>query len=203
LFSISSPQELAVYGEIAVTYQSLEELENDADLVVLGKFVGNPRFDKGRSIDRGVSKKNPEVTESQTPEEDAARKLIAQRRPSYRELTFQVTEVLKGELSNAKPGTPKIKVGQVAGQSGTTVVGVSGDRLFQPGEEYILYLSSDSLLGEDFYWVTGANQGTFVVKGNQVDSLNNQANVDDVGPKVKGESLDKFKSKIKPKLNRP
>lgn len=148
------------YAEL---YQTIEELGDRSNLIVVGQFQGSPTY-------------YPEVLGPDYPlradpeafvpvDRDPA--LIAMNRMSYITTNFQVSEVLK---SGNGLDLPTVNVAQVAYLDQGQLLTVRGERLFQTGEEYVLFLRPmDDSDGD--YWVTGAVQGVFMIQDGSVSSL--------------------------------
>lgn len=131
-----------VIGSVAKKYKAIDELAADSQVIVLGKFQGNPnrvRPTLGQDL-------APAKTEDESP---------PQRDPGRRELDFRPTEVLKGNIQASS-----ITVAQRA-VIGENVMGpVKDNKLFKPGETYILFLTPALPHEGNFYWITGAIQGS-------------------------------------------
>ncbi len=179
-----------IRGELAQLFTSIDELNSKSELIVVGKFQGRPTF-------------YPEVTGPDYPPRedpealvpvDRDPALIAMNAPPYRDMSFQISEVIKGEgLLQRVLGTlsaPSIKVRQMGAMEDGAEVGLIGDRLFQPGEEYVLFLHRDSQ--SQSYFVRGTSQGAFIIKDGKISSLNTLEGVIDAGPKVLNQPLTDF-----------
>ena len=179
-----------IKGHLAQLFTSLDELNAKSELIVVGKFEGEPTF-------------NPEVTGPDYPPRedpealvpvDRDPTLIAMNAPPYRDMSFQVSEVIKGDgLLQEVLGTlsaPSIEIRQVGAIENEAEIGLIGDRLFQPGEEYVLFLHRDSQ--SQSYFVRGTSQGAFIIEGGEISSLNTLEGVIDAGPKVLNQPLSGF-----------
>lgn len=200
-FSASTPKEaessVVIHGEVANIYGEISQLGKQADLIVVGKFQGEPTF-------------RPEVLGSDYPPRadsealvptDRDPSLVAMNRLPYREMNFQVSTVIKGESLLGGLSSPSVTVEQVGILDAGREVGVSGDRLFQANEEYVLFLSPDPL-GQR-YFVTGISQGAFLLKDGMVSSLNTLEGVDNIGPTVRAQPLTTFLSTIQRAIGLP
>lgn len=150
----SSEQALpVVQGELAKYYETVDELAADSQIIVLGKFQGNPNVIRPNISQDSASSKS----ENEAPPQrhlDTRLKLLAQRDPGgRRELAFQPIEILKGGIQ-----VSSITVAQRAAISENIVRAFEDDTLFEPGETYVLFLTPALPHEGNFYWITGAIQ---------------------------------------------
>lgn len=142
-----------VFGSVAKNYKTIDELAADSQVIVLGKFQGNPnvvRPNLGQDL-------APAKTEDESPPQrdlDTQLKLLAQRDPGRRELDFRLIKVLKGDIQASS-----ITVAQRAAIGENAMGPVKDDKLFKPGETYILFLMPALPHEGSFYWITGAIPG--------------------------------------------
>lgn len=80
----------------------------------------------------------------------------AQHTAIFTYLRFQVTQVLKGTVSNT------VIVKQIGGRADGYTVRVAGIRYSQPGEEHVLFLHP-SMAGDGTFVIAGLVQGDFQV----------------------------------------
>lgn len=114
------------------------------------------------------------------------------RDPGRREMTFVVTDAFKGNSQ------ARIQVAQRYTQKENYIAAVKDDTLFTSGTEYILFLVSALPQEGNFYWLTGATQGAFLVNQNKVFSRNVLGEIPkEVGPISNGTTLDQFLLDIK------
>lgn len=186
-----------VMGSVAKNYETIDQLAVDSQVIVLGNFQGNPNIARPKMGQDSA----PARTANESPPQrnlDTQLKLLAQREPGRRELDFQPAEVLKGDIQASS-----ITVAQRAAIDENAVGPVEDDKLFEPREKYILFLTPALPNEGKFYWITGAFQGAFKVKNGKITSQNiageNRQEV--IGPRVKGESLETFMTAIKEKVN--
>jgi hypothetical protein len=186
-----------VIGSVARNYGTIDELVADSQVIVLGKFQGNPNVVRPK-MGQDLALNSTENASPPQRDPDTQLKLLAERDPGRRELDFRPTEVLKGDIQASS-----ITVAQRAVIGGNTVGQVADDKLFEPGETYILFLTPALSHEGKFYWITGAIQGAFKVENGRVNSrsVTRENKQEDIGPKVKGETLENFLVTIKEKVN--
>ena len=183
-----------IHASPANIYQDVGTLSDHSDLVVVGRFRGSPTF-------------HPEVMPELPPRTNLHTEyptereveIVAMRRLSYSDMSFQVSEVLKGRELLDGLSSPTVKVGQISVTSNDQLIGVSGDRLFKNGEEYVLFLSASDEPSQ-FYWPTGTSQGAFFIQAGRVSSLNTLKCITDLGPVVQNQPLEAFLDTVKSNL---
>jgi hypothetical protein len=167
--------------ELANNYKSIDELIAASDVVVFGKFTGNPKIvlpSQGLSLP-------PDWTEDRKALDPIViNQVLASRDPGHRTMTFVPIQTFKGSISKV------ITVGQRGTFTEFYTVPNKGDKFFQTGDTYILFLTLEPARSDNFYWTTGAVQGAFSVKSDRVNCL-----------QVKSESLDKFLRTILTKVS--
>lgn len=187
-------RDVEIRADLADIYSSLDELVADSILIVEGKFVGNPNFREARQSPAVPPRKDPEA--KVPSQRDTS--LISLRSPRHVELMFQVKDILKGSAGDGSKNQ-KITIAQIAMQGEQNLVGVTGDRLFQPGQQYVLFLKPSSL--GNYYWVSGASQGAFLVDGEFISSLNNVADFVQAGPRVRKKNVREFSDEVRHIVN--
>jgi len=166
----------AILPQLDHSYLTVDEVEMASEIIVVGVFE-----DKEHILKQGLSQKPVE--------------------PGHRDLMFHVTDTIKGKTET------DIWVAQrVAFNSNGTVAGpIEGDTLFISGNKYVLFLNlaiSSTRQGYDFYWVTGATQGAFLVVDDKVYSRNNIGEIpEEIGPTVQSVPLEQFIADLKEKAS--
>lgn len=176
--------------ELANNYKNIDELIAASDVVVFGKFIGNPKIllpSKGQSLPPGWT----EDPQRKPLDPAVISQILASRDPGHRAITFVPSKTLKGSTSKA------ITVGQRGTFTEAYTLPNQGDKFFQSGDFYVLFLKLEPSRNDNFYWTTGAFQGAFQVKSNRVNHPVNK----DI-PQIKSESLDNFLQAIQAKVNR-
>ena len=176
--------------ELANKYKNIDELLTASDVVVLGKFTGNTKIilpSGGRSLPPGWTEDR-----IKKPLDPAViNQILASRDPGYRTITFVPSKTLKGSTSKI------ITVGQRGIFTEAYNTPDQGDKFFQLGDFYVLFLKLEPSRSDNFYWTTESFQGAFQVKSDRVNHCINK----DI-PQVKSESLDNFLQAIQAKVNR-
>lgn len=144
-------------------YQTLEDLSDRSNLIVIGQFQESPTYYPEVLGPDYPPRADPEALVP--TDRDPA--LTAMNRMSYITTNFHVSEVVK---SDNGLDLSTVNVAQVAYSDRGQLLTVRGERLFQAGEEYVLFLRhiDDS---DGAYWVTGAVQGAFMIRDGSVSSL--------------------------------
>ena len=176
--------------ELANNYKNIDELIAASDVVVFGKFTGNPKIilpSKERSLPPGWTEDR--ITKPLDPA--VINQILASRDPGHRTITFVPSKTLKGSASKV------ITVGQRGIFTEAYNAPDQGDKFFQVGDFYVLFLKLEPSRNDNFYWTTGAFQGAFQVKSARVNYPVNK----DI-PQIKNESLDNFLQAIQAKVNR-
>jgi hypothetical protein len=208
-----------VKGTLAKYYETIDELVAESDVVVLGRFEGNPKISapRRRSFETLPGRervRTPQVkpTGSRVPgvqtspdaitpgslDPQVIDQYLSTRDPGRRELAFRPTQTLKGSPTSV------IMVGQRAIFKGSTVRASEDDTLFKAGDTYILFLKKALPHEGEIYWITGATQGAFPVINGRVSSRNVTGEIPkNVGPQVKKEGLDNFLAMIREKVRKP
>ena len=154
-------------ASIAKYYGTAEELRNDSTLVVIGVFEDRER-----------------IVNSNTARTPGAKPPFY---PGWRELSFSVTETLKGESESL------VWVAQHATSTTNGLAPTEGDTLFRPGQRYVLFLTLETKLPGRFFWLTGATQGAFAIVNDKVFSRSVTGEIPEgVGPTVNGVPLEQF-----------
>ena len=176
--------------ELANKYKNIHELLAASDVVVFGKFTGNPKIilpSGGQSLPPGWT----EDRRTKPLDSVVINQILASRDPGYRTITFVPSKTLKGSTSNI------ITVGQRGLFTEAYNAPDQGDKFFQSGDYYVLFLKLEPSRNDNFYWTTGAFQGAFQVNSDRVNHPVNK-NI----PQIKNESLDNFLQAIQAKVNR-
>lgn len=176
VFVVQKPSqslETTISAEIEKYYTSVDELLEDSDLVVIGIFKDQERI---------VEPNTPRNSDSQPPYD-----------PGRRELAFKVTDILKGYSEDL------IWVAQRVSFMANGVEAMEEDTLLESSQQYMLFLNSSVQHPNEFYWLTGATQGAFLINNNgTVFSRNVIGDIPkSVGPTVDGLPLDQFISDLK------
>ena len=167
----SNPQSASAFS-YADSYRDLKALATDSDLIAIGTFRGEPTY---------------------YPEQPPSANGVATA--SYSTMRFQVREILKEDLPLSNAETLTIEVGQMSYMDGGQLMTPSGIRLFQSGEDYVLFLSKSS--ADSFYWVSGVTQGVFAIAQDKVNSLNAIEGISTIGPVVQSQPLTAFVADIR------
>jgi len=126
-------------AELAHYYRSLEKLFDDAELVVLGTFTSNTQV------------------QNVEPGDPAAGKL------QLRE--FIPETWIKGAVSTPIWVALHAREDPITGKW----IGIAGEALYQAGSRYVLFLTEETHKRDsDYYWTTGAWQGSFGVRDGKV-----------------------------------
>lgn len=186
--------EIKTAGQLANNYKSIDKLIAASDVVVLGKFTGNPKIvlpSEGPSL----PPRSAENAERAPLDPAVINQILAARDPGHRNMTFMPIQTLKGSTNGA------ITVGQRGAFTEVYTAPDEGDNFFQAEDTYVLFLKSEPSRSNNFYWITGAVQGAFRVSNGQVISRNVTGEIpEDIGPKIQGESLNNFLQNIQVKI---
>lgn len=186
--------EIKTSGQLANNYKSVDELIAASDIVVLGKFTGNPKIvlpNEGPPL----PPRSAENAERAPLDPVVINQILAARDPGYRAMMFMPIKTLKGSTNGA------LNVGQRGAFTEVYTAPDEGDNFFQAGDTYVLFLKLEPSRSDNFYWITGAVQGAFRVNNGQVNSRHVTGEIpQDIGPKIQGESLDNFLQTIHAKV---
>lgn len=151
-------------GELAKYYKTIDELITDSEVIVFGRFEGQPTI-----VPPKIDKEPYD--------------------PGRRELTFRPIQTLKGDVKATIKVAQRegISEGGAVGSSNFPLF-KSGENYVL----FLVPTLHEEEFGE-FYWVTGAIQGALRAINDKVYSLNVTGEVpQEVGPKVEGQPLHNF-----------
>jgi len=154
---VSNPTEYEGGAELAQRYLSLDQLFDDAQLVVLGTFTGNIQV---QNLEPG----DPSAGNIQLRE-------------------FTPETWIKGTVSAPVWVALHAREDPITGKW----IGTAGEALYRLNARYVLFLNK-SLRG-DYYWTTGAWQGSFGVKNGKVWSRAELGESDPSAIEMKGQGL--------------
>lgn len=153
-------------------YRTVGELNRASTLIVVGQFQGSPTYYSGAyNVDGSTNDM------------------------SYSTMTFQASEILKRE--NTSQSASVIRIAQMSYIDGGELKPLRGERLFQAGEDYVLFLRPTSQPNGS-YWVTGSVQGAFIIQGDRVSSINRlEGVISNAGPVVASQPLKDFLGRVR------
>ncbi|WP_009634439.1 hypothetical protein [Synechocystis sp. PCC 7509] len=181
-FTVKLKPRIKVASDFANKYKNIDELLAASDVVVFGKFTGNPQIvlpSEGLSLPLGWK----EDRKRKPLDPTFINQVLASRDPGHRTMTFVPSQTIKGSTSKA------ITVGQRGTFAESDTLQNTGDKFFQAGDFYVLFLTLEPSRSDNFYWTTGAVQGAFQVKSDRINC-----------PQIKSESLDDFLRTIQTKV---
>lgn len=182
LSTVKIKPKIKIALEFANNYKNIDELIAVSDVVVFGKFTGNPQI---VLPSKGLLPLSWKQNTQRRPLDPAIiNQILTSREPGHRTMTFIPTQIFKGSTSKA------ITVGQRGVFTEAKNAPNKGDRFFQAGDAYVLFLTLEPSRSDNFYWTTGAVQGAFQVKSDRVNFS-----------QIKSESLDNFLQTIQANVN--